>query len=501
MEKIKEKSWITQDDPVYFNKDLRYTLSPEAEAFFRKVSGNTPIRRELDRLMEAFSCLLANLHHAHAMDAPLIYSRNSNAYTIERKRYGYEFYTYKMVVRLVDALYAMGLLQGVKGRKTPTGRGLTSKMWATEELAGMFEAMGGSIFIKRNDEVLYLKDDCKRLQTYRESTLTRGLRRQIRGFNEMLGSLDMEFSFKPSDLSDNATSRLNKFKKLVSLSLCNQIKIMECCSSYIGSLSNTDSVSYTVIPDINTITTFHNTTTDTHTTKYYIDRKIIDNIVNNNSNIDYIGNVNKEANYMRRVFNVDWNHGGRFYKAPHITMPSACRQTMRINGEPTVEPDYSGQHVRMLYNLIGKDYRDECYVYAKVDKENKEERDRIKLASLIIINSGNRQEAIKAIHRQCWRKGIQYPESGLGKYSALVDAFEKYHSLIKQFLLSGKGLELQYLDSKIMANILDRMMKQNIPALPVHDSVICPARYENFLRQIMTEEYEKVMGYEPVIGD
>ena len=363
--------------------------------------------------------------------------------------------------------------------------------------------MGGSIFIKRNDEVLYLKDDCKRLQTYRESTLTRGLRRQIRDFNEMLGSLNIEFGFKLSDLSDNATSRLNKFKKLVSLSLCNQINIMEHCDSGIDRNSNncnTDSVRYTVIPDINTITTLDNTTIHNHTTKYYIDRKKIDNILNDKSNIEYVGNVNKEANYMRRVFNVDWHHGGRFYKAPHITMPSACRKTMRINGEPTVEPDYSGQHIRMLYNLIGVDYRDECYVYAKADKENKEERDRIKLASLIIINSGNRQEAIKAIHRQCRRKGIQYPKGEKGKYSALVDLFENYHSPIKQFLLSGKGLELQYLDSKIMATILDRMMKQGIPSLPVHDSVICPARHENFLRQVMTEEYEKVMGFLPKIG-
>jgi hypothetical protein len=87
----------------------------------------------------------------------------------------------------------------------------------------------------------------------------------------------------------------------------------------------------------------------------------------------------------------------------------------------------------------------------------------------------------------------------LGKYSALVNAFETYHSPIKQFLLSGKGLELQYLDSKIMANILERMTRRNIPALPVHDSVITLARHESFLRQVMVEEYEKVMGFEPVI--
>lgn len=70
---------------------------------------------------------------------------------------------------------------------------------------------------------------------------------------------------------------------------------------------------------------------------------------------------------------------------------------------------------------------------------------------------------------------------------------------IKKFLFSGQGLELQYQDSTIMASILERKTRQGIPALPVHDSVICPARHKEYLRQVMTEEYQKVMGFEPVI--
>jgi hypothetical protein len=331
---IRARDWITQDDPVYFSKDLRYTLTPEVESLFRKVSGNTPIRRELNRLAEAFSCLLANLFHAYVLDAPLIYSRSANAYVIERKRYGYEFYTYKMMVRLVDALYQMGLINGVKGRKTPTGQCLTSKIWATEELEGLFQTMGGCVFTKHNNEVLYLKGENKLLLNYRESKLTRGMRRQIRDLNEMLGSLDMEFRFTPAELADNAEGRYRKFKRLIGMSDSNAIEIVEYNSTTVSGSGNTD-------------------TTANHITKYYIDRSKKGNISYNINNIEFMGSVNREANNMRRVFNLDWHHGGRFYKAPHITMPSACRKTMRINGEPTVEPDYSGQHIRMLYNLIG----------------------------------------------------------------------------------------------------------------------------------------------------
>ncbi len=160
----------------------------------------------------------------------------------------------------------------------------------------------------------------------------------------------------------------------------------------------------------------------------------------------------------------------------------------------------SGLHIRMLYHRIGIDYRDECYVYDKADKANRIDRERMKLASLIVINSDDRQKAIKAVHDQCRKKGIHYPAGQSGSYRSLVDRFEEYHEPIREFFLKGNGLELQYLDSTIMASILERMTRRGIAALPVHDSVVCPARHEAFLHQVMVEEYEKVMGFKPVIG-
>jgi hypothetical protein len=155
-------------------------------------------------------------------------------------------------VRLVDALYQMGLINGVKGRKTPTGQCLTSKIWATKELEGLFQTMGGGIFIKHNNEVLYLKDENKLLLNYRESRLTRAMRRQIRDFNEMLGSLDMEFRFTPAELDDNAVSRYRKFKKLVGMVYSNKINITGYSNGrYDSNISYMD----TVIPVTNTIAT------------------------------------------------------------------------------------------------------------------------------------------------------------------------------------------------------------------------------------------------------
>ncbi len=470
--------WIATQK-TYFNKDLRYKIEGDAERLYYEVADRTTIRKNYHLMEDAFSCILANLLHAEAIDAPIVYSRSKNKYVIERKRYGYEFYNYNTIIRLIDAMYEMGLVQGVKGRKCSTGRCLPSKLWAADDLIDPLYPVSGNIFIKPNDEVLYLKDAEKQLKDYKETDLTRAMRNQIHGFNEMLGSLDLSFTFDYANLSERPAARVNKFYKFISSVFSNQVVILP----------------ENIIRD-NIVRVRENRGL---LTKYYtvIDHDAI--LSRKFSELSLNCAINPVANALRRVFNVDWCHGGRFYKAPHITLPSACRKTMTINGEPTAELDYSGLHIRMLYNHLGIDYRDECYVYLKSDTANKDDRERIKLASLIIINSSDRKEANKAIHDRCRKKGIHYPAGQFDCYSALVEQFEDYHAPIKQFLLSGKGLELQYQDSVIMASILERMTREGIPALPVHDSIICPLRHKEFLRQVMVEEYEKVMGFEPII--
>jgi hypothetical protein len=280
--------------------------------------------------------------------------------------------------------------------------------------------------------VLYQKDAEKQLIDYAETDLTRAMRRQIHEFNEMLGSIDLNFTFDYTCLSERPAARVNKFYKFLSLLFSNQVEI--------------------VIPE--SIIKDNRVSKDGNRgllTKYYT---VIDHDAILSRKFDGLSlncAINPVANALRRVFNVDWCHGGRFYKAPHITLPSACRKTMTINGEPATELDYSGLHIRMLYNHLGIDYRDECYVYLKSDTANKDNRERMKLGSLIIINSSDRKEANKAIHDRCRKKGIHYPAGQFDCYSALVERFEDYHAPIKQFLLSGKGLELQFQDSVIMA--------------------------------------------------
>jgi hypothetical protein len=51
-----------------------------------------------------------------------------------------------------------------------------------------------------------------------------------------------------------------------------------------------------------------------------------------------------------------------------------------------------------------------------------------------------------------------------------------------------------------MNAILMRLMDMGILGLSVFDSVIAVQDVAEIVREIMIEEYEKVMGFEPVIG-
>ena len=191
------------------------------------------------------------------------------------------------------------------------------------------------------------------------------------------------------------------------------------------------------------------------------------------------------------------DHGGRFY-GDFQTLPRAVRKRMTINGQPVVEPDYSGLHIRMLYHKLGLDFRDECYVYNKNDWQHTIDRERMKLASLIIINADDRKKAANAIFFKLGGRGIGCKTGA--EIEALMQLFEEHHKPIKKFFYSDEGVRLQFLDSEIMHGVLKELVRLKVPALPVHDSVVVPIEWGDLCKQVMGSEYKMAMGFDSIIG-
>ena len=213
--------------------------------------------------------------------------------------------------------------------------------------------------------------------------------------------------------------------------------------------------------------------------------------------------------YLHRVFSrSSFELNGRFFGAGHIGLPKLIRKNcLKINDNITIEPDYSSLHIRMLYHREGIQYKDDPYLLLC---DNEDDRDFYKILQLIAINAETEAKTIGAVRKKIRDKEYEdyFTDSGYSKKWDLTDKFivsqlrrfENAHKPIAKYLNSGIGLTLQNMDSQITEAILVRLMEQNIPCLPIHDSYIVQHLHKDALINAMLEEYEKKMGFEPVIG-
>ena len=198
-----------------------------------------------------------------------------------------------------------------------------------------------------------------------------------------------------------------------------------------------------------------------------------------------------------RVFNrSDFGKGGRFYGS-YQTLPKGFRPSIKINNEPTAEPDYSAHHIRISYHLEGIDYREDPYL-AMTD--NPDERTVFKLLLLVLMNAETESSSIAGF-RNSNRDKLKRLLGDLKSTTILplIERVKKAHPRIAHYIHSNAGVTLQNIDSKITEGILMEMTAQEIPCLPIHDSYIVPAQHEGQLQGAMACEYKKVMGFEPVI--
>ena len=203
---------------------------------------------------------------------------------------------------------------------------------------------------------------------------------------------------------------------------------------------------------------------------------------------------------VRRIFNnSSWEQGGRFFGGWWQNVPREYRKFIRINGKDVVECDYSGLHINMLYALSklpmpgGDVYQLPGYSNDKVF------RDFVKRMLLVMVNSGDRAVARKAIHKEVhFERTLVLPDeipstSGADLYP-LMDAFEKKHTPIKGYFCSGVGIDLQNRDSKIAEQVMLRFSKMGYAILPMHDSFIIHHGLEAELREAMERAFVDMFG-------
>ena len=202
----------------------------------------------------------------------------------------------------------------------------------------------------------------------------------------------------------------------------------------------------------------------------------------------------------RQFNNGSFGQGGRLYGGWWINCPKDLRPHVTINGRPTVELDYSGCMIRMLYHERGIDYRADPYELEAMDACERENglpsdyfREAVKQMAQALINGeeGKRNEQIQLEPGQTFKPYFTRKEvMGVlrAKHEAIADAFE-----------TGAGVRLQRIESDIALKIVSNLMAAGVTALPIHDSFIVVVDEKETLQNEMDSRYLDEFNYHPLI--
>ena len=191
---------------------------------------------------------------------------------------------------------------------------------------------------------------------------------------------------------------------------------------------------------------------------------------------------------LYRIFsNSSWKQHGRFYGVWWQNIPKEYRQHLSINGDITVELDFSSFHPRMVYHLSGTEMVG--HPYEGIDDLDRKHG---KVLVNIMINAVDEDPANGAYRKKYRNEGVTKAEAKVA-----IDAAKEKHQAISKEFYTGVGLKLMNYDSQIANNVMLRAIDEyQTVILPLHDSFICITEFEKELRQLMMEEYIVVMKSE-----
>jgi hypothetical protein len=197
----------------------------------------------------------------------------------------------------------------------------------------------------------------------------------------------------------------------------------------------------------------------------------------------------------RSFSNSSFEQGGRVYGGWWEVIPNndkdgvvrGYRKKILIDGNATVELDFSSLHLTMAYSL---ERIDPLAVSTQADLYELPgyERSVVKTAWNVSLSCHKRDSGLGAIQEELEEMGIEKTTEEL---SHLVDAFQAKHPKVAKYMFRNWGLKLQFQDSEMMMIIIQRFDELGIPVLTVHDSIIVEEKHEELGKRIMHESYNE----------
>lgn len=520
---MEEQRWTTEDlkQACKFNILLRLHYTEYTDAIMTHIVNNSGLKRRIDLAIDATECILSNLYYADLQDLPL-------AIVLSRSRWvsgkGIEWASLDRISAILKTMEKLKIIRSIHGFYGKDKK-YCGKYWLN--ITPPIDGIKVCLLEKPSNLIINNEDG-----TFKVPTKNNKFKKQnalLNKYNSMMDKQEISFSVDPElfikkGSLDPERDILNTFSTIsnninlglmdVSLNGRNIVniktkrtnyKVTEIIVIYGDKIDgwNIDRYIYGDGWNIEKNIGYRNTDIgyrDTDIDNYYIatrrirGEKVLRALCLCGSQL--LGTTRKTG--LTRVFcRGSECLGGRFYSDSFSSLPRVIRKNLMINGEPVVEPDYSGLHIRMLYHLEGLEFKGECYVYPKEDGVNISEREKIKLAQLILINARTKRGAPRAVFNKL--QGLDHSIKKIKDIQPVIDQFMNFHGPIKHHLCSDKGVELQFLDSEIMLRVIQKAVELNIPIIPIHDSIVCSKQYDDTVKSIMRDEYKTIMSFYPVI--
>lgn len=428
---------------------LDFDLDSNDQKFLQLVQNIWPATklsdgRKTEIKKQLLKVVLLNLHKGYKTRKSVAYSCKASTYSKHDSKYRRPIERYSLVMNVVRELEKNGFIEKEPGRsyKNPNYIGQLSKIYPGNKLINLFKEIREFKIVKQpKHETVILKDNSKKKVNYDDDVNTIQMRNEIKELNNLRNKTSFSLKGIPVIILNEKSKKEGKTYR----------EILQPYSNIF-------------LPQ------------------------------------DLTGKINipLATTYLHRVFsNNSFKKGGRFYGNAEVMLPKKLRKYLAINGKTTIEIDYSSHHLNILYHQNGINFKGDLYL-----SKDKKRRALYKSITMTVINNEKRPSAIKALLQQHkdgiidlnWMGEVDYKK--IEKYYI---KWERVHYKLKNHFYKNNGLKLMHIDSKIMNKILMHFAKKGIVACGVHDSVLIDKKYKDELRNIMTEVYKELLGYEPKI--
>ena len=188
-----------------------------------------------------------------------------------------------------------------------------------------------------------------------------------------------------------------------------------------------------------------------------------------------------------RTYTRSIDGNGRILLHSLQNLPKAFRERLLFNGAKTIELDYRSMHLFLLYRRAGKvlDYAqypngdpyDVGQAYAL-------ERCEVKDAFTVAMGHKSPQHLEST---SSYQNTVHVGFSQRDRYRALECLFKAHPILEASLFEQDIAVKLQKEDSEIALAVLNRLMANDIPVIPVHESFIVKKVHAEHLRQAMQD--------------